>query len=271
MLLLETVGEMGDSRGSKTGNEGGKASFVPRLLCGGGRMIACYLGENKPCERVVVFLHGDQVGRGAGVCGGEGLEEEEGRWGERGPAWQVVDVPAPRIVVCTSVTCVENIAAVVAGYRLLRVGANGKARCGTEQSWAQLLLFMLCRRKQTYRVTVACRKSGGGWCPGGGWWGLEAVQSLPAEPACSPLSMVRPWCLTMGLITLATCWLSSSSAVQPSSLLDDLWRPWQNLDALFSSFLSQTIVKFLKRGWACTCMQVCLEREATEPETSRWR
>lgn len=69
------------------------------------------------------------------------------RWSERGPAWQAVDVPAPRVVVCTSVTCVENIAAVVAGYRSLRVGANGKARCGTEQSWAQLLLFMLCGRE----------------------------------------------------------------------------------------------------------------------------
>lgn len=61
-------------------------------------------------------------------------------------------------VVCTSVTCVRNVAAVVAGYRSLRVGANGKARCGTEPSWAQLLLFMLRGREAGVRSDCGALK-----------------------------------------------------------------------------------------------------------------
>lgn len=95
-------------------------------------------------------------------AGERGWRRRRGRWGERGPAWQAVDVPAPRVVVCTSVTCVENIAAVVAGYRSLRVGANGKARCGTEQSWAQLLLFMLCGREADVQSDCGLPKVGRG-------------------------------------------------------------------------------------------------------------
>lgn len=110
-------------------------------------MIACCLGENKSPEMEIVFLCGQQAGRELKPAEERGWRRKRGRWGERGAAWQVVDVPVPQVVVCTLVTCVENIAAVVAGYRSLRVGANGKARCGTEQSWAQLLLFMLCRRE----------------------------------------------------------------------------------------------------------------------------
>lgn len=42
--------------------------------------IACCLGQNKTPERHFIFLHRDQVGRGAEACGGEGLEEEEVEW-----------------------------------------------------------------------------------------------------------------------------------------------------------------------------------------------
>lgn len=77
-MLLKTLWEMGDSRKSKMGNEGGKQALLPRW-CRGGQthVIACCLGENKPPERDVIFPPRDQVGRGAEACGGEGLEEEE--------------------------------------------------------------------------------------------------------------------------------------------------------------------------------------------------
>lgn len=79
MLLLKTLWEMGDSRKSKMGNEGRKQALLPRWLGGWGwtHTIACCLGENKTPERHFIFLHRDQVGRGAEACGGEGLEEEE--------------------------------------------------------------------------------------------------------------------------------------------------------------------------------------------------
>lgn len=83
-------------------------------------------------------------------------------------------------VVCTSVTCVGNVAAVVAGYCSLRVGANGKARCGTEPSWAQLLLFMLRGREAGVRSDCGALKVS---------WGLVSTASLTGawdspKPSC---------------------------------------------------------------------------------------
>lgn len=113
---------------------------------------------------------------------------------EQGPAWQAaVDVPEPPVVICASVTCVQNIAAVVAGYRSLCVGANGNARCGTEQSWAQLLLFMLHGREADAQSGCSLLKVSQGWWPWGRWHGPRPVgrcfphlQSCPdAQPQVS--------------------------------------------------------------------------------------
>lgn len=174
------------------------------------------------------------------------------RWSEWGPAWQAVDVPAPRVVVCTSVTCVENIAAVVAGYRSLRVGANGKARCGTEQSWAQLLLFMLCGREADVQSDCVLPKVS---------WGLVSAGKLAGTGRSpEPSHQVCLFSLIHGQTPLLdhglhfTCnWLlilSSSALIPPCCALEALAELRFTLFYLFFFPLfsvSKTIVKFLKR------------------------
>lgn len=111
---------------------------------------------------------------------------------EQGPAWQVVvDVPEPWVVFCASVTCVQNIAAVVAGYHSLCVGANGKARCGTERSWAQLLLFTLYGREADAQGGCGLLKVDQGWWPWGGWHGSRPVGSLSPHLQSCPNAQPR--------------------------------------------------------------------------------
>lgn len=173
------------------------------------------------------------------------------RWSERGPAWQAVDVPAPRVVVCTSVTCVENIAAVVAGYRSLRVGANGKARCGTEQSWAQLLLFMLCGREADVPSDCVLPKVSWGLVSAGKLAGTGGSQEPSHQVCLFSLIHGQTPLLDHGLHFTCNWLLILILRVQPSSLLAVLWRPWQSSDSLFFFSplfsVSKTIVKFLKR------------------------
>jgi len=208
-------------------------------------MTACCLGENKPPEREVVLLRGDQ-----NPAEERGWRRRRGRQGERGPAWQAVDVPAPRVVVCTSVTCVENIAAVVAGYRSLRVGANGKARCGTEQSWAQLLLFMLCGREADVQSDCGLLKISWGLVSMGREAGRDRRQprafplSLLVLPCPWPDAGARPW----GSFHL---WFAAHPHLQqlnPYTSLLCSGGPGRSQIHFFLFSVLKTIVKFLKRG-----------------------
>lgn len=146
-------------------------------------------------------------------------------------------------VVCTSVTCVRNVAAVVAGYRSLRVGANGKARCGTEPSWAQLLLFMLRGREAGVRSD---------WCaesqPGAGVHrepdrGLGQPQAL--VPGLLPFSPVpAPSCGFCLVCTSLPTLIPSCSTLISLLCSADL----AEFRFTFLPSVLKTIVKFLKRG-----------------------
>lgn len=238
---------------------------------GGAEMIACCLGGNKSPETEVVFLCRDQVGRGAEACGGEGLEEE----GEVG--WAGLSLAGGG---CASASGCRLHLGHVCGKHcrccswvpLAARGCKwqGEMWDGAELGPAASVYVPREGSRRTERLWLAESQLGAGVH---GEAGGDRRQSRAFPPSLRVLTYPRsdPSAWPRGLFHLwlaAVLIFSSSTLIPPCCALEAL-EEFRFTFFLFS--ILNTIVKFLKRGWACTCMQVCLEREATETKKRWWR